>query len=381
MFVWPGLNKAVKAWTRSCLCCQRNKVQRHNKSPSGTFPSPDARFNHAHLDVVGPLSPSNGYTHLLTCVDRYTRWPEAIPLPNVQPETIVKAFVSRWVAIFGAPSMITTDRGAQFEYTLFQTLLKFLGCTRIRTTAYHPAANGMVKRFHRQLETALRAAEDPENWSDNVTVALLGIRAALKLDLDCSAAELVFGTTLRLPGEMVTPTSRGAEETPENFVHPLRQFMRSLSPVPPRPPSTEPYVEKGLANCTHVFVRCDRVRKPLESPYEGPFRVLARNSKTFRILRGDKEDVVIIDRVKAAVAEEPPDVSQGQACADPIPLPTPLPLSPPIPPSRILPLPSCSQHQTATSSSTLNLSTTTPTQLPPTVPPAYITDRLVTHFS
>ncbi|BHF60580.1 hypothetical protein SprV_0100354500 [Sparganum proliferum] len=176
----------------------------------------------------------------------------------------------------------------------------------------------------------------------------------------------------------------------ENFVHRLRQFMRSLSPVPPRAPSTEPYAEKGLANCTHVFVRCDRVRKPLESPYEGPFRVLARNSKTFRILRSDKEDVVSIDRVKAAVAEEPPDVSQGQACADPIPPPTPLPLSPPIPPSRILPLPSCSQHQTATSSSTLNLSTTTPTQLPPTVPPAYITrsgrhvhfpDRLVTHFS
>nr|VZI26166.1 unnamed protein product [Spirometra erinaceieuropaei] len=207
-FVWPGLNKDVKAWTRSCLCCQRNKIQRHNKSPSGTSPSPDARFNHVNLDVVA--------------------------------ETIVKAFVSRWVAIFGAPSMITTDGGAQFESTLFQTLLNFLGCTRIRTTAYHPAANGMVERFHRQLKTALRAAEDPEKWSDNVPVALLGIRAALKSDLDCSAAELVFGTTLRLPGEMISPTSRGAEENPENFVHRLRQFTRSLSSVPPRAPSTEP---------------------------------------------------------------------------------------------------------------------------------------------
>ncbi|BHF80747.1 hypothetical protein SprV_0702387700 [Sparganum proliferum] len=197
--------------TGTILC----DVQRHNKSPSDTFPSPDAWFNHGHLDVVGHLPPSNGYTHLLTCVDRYTRWPEAIPLPNVQAETIVKAFVSRWVAIFGAPSMITTDRGAQFESTLFQTLLNFLGCTRIRTTAYHPAANGMVERFHRQLKSALRAAEDLENWSDNVPVALLGIRAALKSDLDCRAAELVFGTTLRLPGEMITPTSRGAEETPE----------------------------------------------------------------------------------------------------------------------------------------------------------------------
>ncbi|BHF70433.1 hypothetical protein SprV_0301348300 [Sparganum proliferum] len=93
-----------------------DKVQRHNKSPPGTFPSPDARFSHVHLDVVGPLPPSNGSTHLLTCVNRYTCWAEAIPLPNVQAETIVKAFVSRWVAMFGAPSTVTTDRGAQPPY-------------------------------------------------------------------------------------------------------------------------------------------------------------------------------------------------------------------------------------------------------------------------
>nr|VZI23835.1 unnamed protein product [Spirometra erinaceieuropaei] len=316
----------------------------------------------------GPFPPSNGFTHLLTCVDRYTRWAEAIPLPNVQAETIVKAFVSRWVAMFGAPSTVTTDRGVQFESALFQTLLSFLGCTRIRTTAYHPAANGMVERFHRQLKTALRAVEDPGNWSDNLPLALLGIRAALKSDLGCSAAELVFGTTLGLPGEMITPTSRGADETPDNLVHRLQQFMRSLSPVPPRAPMTESYVEKDLGNCTHVFVRCDRVRQPLESPYEGPFRVLARNVQTFPILPSDKEDVVSADRVKAAVAEETPDRSLGQECADPItpvppsslspayspcPLPRPSPPLPSTPPSRILPLPTCLQHPNATSSSTI----------------------------
>nr|VZI26231.1 unnamed protein product [Spirometra erinaceieuropaei] len=118
-FVWPGMNKDVKAWAWSCLLCQRNKVQRHNKAPPGTFPSPDARFSYVHLDVVSPLPPSNGFNHLLTCVGRYTRWAEAVLLPNVQAETIVKAFVSRWVAMFGAPSTVTTDRGAQFESILF----------------------------------------------------------------------------------------------------------------------------------------------------------------------------------------------------------------------------------------------------------------------
>nr|VZI45039.1 unnamed protein product [Spirometra erinaceieuropaei] len=135
--------------------------------------SPDARFSHVPLDVAGPLPPFNGFTHLLTCVDRYTRWAETSTLPNAQAETIVKAFVSRWIAMFGAPSTVTTDLGAQFESVLFQTLLNFLGCTRIRTTAYHPTANGMVERFHRQLKTALRAVEDPGNWSDNLPLAFL----------------------------------------------------------------------------------------------------------------------------------------------------------------------------------------------------------------
>ncbi|BHF84456.1 hypothetical protein SprV_0902760700 [Sparganum proliferum] len=233
-FVWPAMHKDLKAWTRACIPCQRSKIQRHNKAPIGTFPGPAARFSHVHLDIVGPLPLSNGCSYLLTCVDRFTRWPEAIPLPDIAAPTLVKAFLSSWVAIFGAPSTITTDRGAQFESNLFQSLLSFLGCTRIRTTAYHPAANGMVERFHRQLKAFLRAAADPENWTDHLPLVLLGIRSALKPDLDCSATEQVFGSTVRLPGEMISPTPQSAVEDPTNLLHRLRQFMRTLSPVPPK---------------------------------------------------------------------------------------------------------------------------------------------------
>nr|VZI28875.1 unnamed protein product [Spirometra erinaceieuropaei] len=380
-FVWPGMHKDLKAWTRACLGCQRNKVRRHNKAPIGTFPTPDARFSHIHLDIVGPLPLSNGCSYLLTCVDRFTRWPEAIPLSDVAAPTVVKAFLSRWVAIFGAPSIITTDRGAQFESHLFQSLLSFLGCTRIRTTAYHPAANGMVERFHRQLKASLRAADDPENWTDHLPLVLLGIRSSLKSDLDCSAAELVFGATVRLPGQMISPTSRVAVEDPTNLLHRLRQFLRTLSPVPPRPSVSESYLEKDLATCSHVYLRCDRVRRPLEPPYDGPFRVISRGTKNFRIQRGTREEVVSVDRLKAAVPDTHPDEPCG-------PLHPALPPRPSIPPSRILPLPSCPQPPTATTPSSTN-NTVTASHTPSTpVPPVYITrsgrhvhfpDRLVTH--
>nr|VZI45144.1 unnamed protein product [Spirometra erinaceieuropaei] len=318
-FVWPGMHKDLKAWTRGCIPCQRSKIQRHNKAPIGTFPGPGSRFSHIYLDIVGPLPMSNGCSYLLTCFGRFARWSEAIPLPDIAAPTVVKAFLSRRDAIFRAPSTIRTDRGAQFESNLFQSLPSFLGCTRIRTTAYHPTANGMIERFHRQLKASLRAAADPENWTDHHLLVLLGIRSALKLDLDCSAAELVFGSTVRLPGEMISPTPQGAVEDPTNLLHRLRQFMRTLSPVPPRSSASPSYLEKDLATCSHVYLQCDRVRRPLEPPYDGPFRVISRGTKNFRIQRGTREEVVSVDRLKAAVPDTPPDEPCGpQPSASPM---------------------------------------------------------------
>ncbi|BHF78010.1 hypothetical protein SprV_0602112000 [Sparganum proliferum] len=119
-----------------------------------------------------------------------------------------------------------------------------VSCTRIRTTAYHPAANGMVEWFHGQLKASLRAADDPENWTDHLPLALFGIRSSLKSNLDCSAAELVCGATALLPGQMISPTPRVAVEDPTSIPHRLRKFMLTLCPVPPRPSVSKSYPEE-----------------------------------------------------------------------------------------------------------------------------------------
>ena len=129
-YVWPGVKRDVRQ-------CQRSKIHRHIKAPLGTFQTPDTRFQHVHIDLVGPLPTSNGFTYLLTCVDRYTRWPEAIPITNITAETVAQAFIQRWISVFGTPATITTDRGRQFESALFESLTRLLGSTRFRTTSYH----------------------------------------------------------------------------------------------------------------------------------------------------------------------------------------------------------------------------------------------------
>ena len=98
------------------------------------------------------------------------------------------------ISQFGCPSRITTDRGQQFESSLWTELMKLLGSHRIITTASHLQANGLLERFHHQLKDALRAHRG-SYWVDILPVVLLGIRTSVKHDIGCSA-ELSWFTTL-----------------------------------------------------------------------------------------------------------------------------------------------------------------------------------------
>ena len=286
------MKKDITAWSRTCLPCQRAKIHPHTVTPLSTFKTPDSRFDQIHIDIVGPLPPSHGQLYLLTCIDRFSRWPEAFPMPDMTADTVALTFTSGWIARFGVPSTVTTDRGCQLESQLWSKLLKLLGCKHLRTTAYHPAANGMIEHFHRQLKSALKAQPSTQHWIENLPLVLLGIRTALKTDLQCSAAELVYGKTLRLPGEFFHQDTAAVVDS-STFLTTLKNTMRNLRAVPPRE-TLQPYtyVHKDLSTCTHVFVRTDAVRKPLQP--------LKRDTKYFTVELNGRTDNIALDRLKPA---------------------------------------------------------------------------------
>ena len=129
-------------------------LDKHTKSPLEEFSVPAKRFSHINVDIVGPLPFSSGFTYLLTIIDRNTRWPEAIPLRGITSSECVQALISGWIARFGVPGDISSDRGSQFTSSLWNDLAHRLGVKLHHTSAYHPQANGMIERFHRSLKNS-----------------------------------------------------------------------------------------------------------------------------------------------------------------------------------------------------------------------------------
>nr|CDS32283.1 gag pol polyprotein [Hymenolepis microstoma] len=158
---------------------------------------------------------------------------------------------------------------------------QLLGSTHICTTAYQPEANSLVERFHRQLKSAIIATFSTLNWTERLAIILLSIRSTVKEDLGCCLVELVLRTTLRLPG------------------------FRSVLQTPARSNDKPTQTLKDLSTCPFTFVRMDTVKKPLQPPYDGPYKVLKRRPKYFILDLNGTKDSVSIDRLKPTHLEPP----------------------------------------------------------------------------
>ena len=172
---WDTLRKDVSEFIKRCEACAKRKTGHRITAPLGALVAHEF-LDVVSLDIVGPLPVTErGNKYLLTFVDHFTRFCEAIPTTKPDTETIPREFVIEIITQFGVPKKLLTDRGANFTSGLIKETRKLLKIQKLQTSSYHPQANGICERMHKLLIDMLShfVRKDAKNWDEYVPYAVM----------------------------------------------------------------------------------------------------------------------------------------------------------------------------------------------------------------
>ena len=163
-----------------------------------------------YIDIVGgqgSLSLGPSPKSILIMIDGLTGWAEAIPIADQSAATCARAVYAEWIARYGVPEQLHSDRGTQFESALFAELCATFGVDKTRTTAYRPQANGKCERFNRTLVAMLRRAVQrrPYDWESLLAPVLQSYRSTVSEATGFTPFRLAFGREMRLPIDLGSP--------------------------------------------------------------------------------------------------------------------------------------------------------------------------------
>ena len=94
-FYWPGQKTDVVVFVSSCFVCQQSNSPKQKPRHSFVIWPPSFPFAHIVIDFLGPLPVSTGNPYIALFGDQFTKWYEAIPLPDQTTEVTSTALVEQ----------------------------------------------------------------------------------------------------------------------------------------------------------------------------------------------------------------------------------------------------------------------------------------------
>lgn len=157
LYWFPGKDTLVRSQISACSVYQSSdKTAKVFEAPLQPVPLPEGPWNKLGMYIVGPFeNETYDCKFAITLTDYYSKWPKVAVAASVTMETVI-GFLSSVFSRYGGPEFLVTDNGPQFTSVAFSSFLKERGITHIRSSVYHPAANGAIERFNRVLKSCIQ---------------------------------------------------------------------------------------------------------------------------------------------------------------------------------------------------------------------------------
>ena len=194
-FWWHSMWGDTAEAVRRCAVCDRSKAS-YNVRPAELSPLPVKGPGYRwHVDLAGPLPPTaHGHVYVLIAIDAFTKWVEAVPIPDKSSATTADAFLFHVLSRQGACAEVVTDQGKEFSGD-FEELLVECGIDHRMTSHDHPQANGQAERMVQSIKAALRRMADQalQTWASQLPWLLMGYRMTPHARTLHSPYELLHG--------------------------------------------------------------------------------------------------------------------------------------------------------------------------------------------
>ena len=220
-FYWEGMYTDVKRYTQSCVSCNKSKTPPVRRcAPLSNYTRATYPLDRIQIDIIGPIYPRtySGMGVILVITDEFTRFSEAIALPDQKAVTVAQALVNNFLLKYGIPRVIHTDQGRNFVSSLLQEITQVFGITKIVGSAYHPQSQGAVERCNRVLKEMLThyVQSEPREWDRFVPFVMHAYNTSISASTLFSPYFLFFGREAILPVDTLIhkpgPKYKGADD-------------------------------------------------------------------------------------------------------------------------------------------------------------------------
>jgi len=225
---WPGWSTDVRWFMKACDKCAQYHRGRPVKQTALMPIRVGEPWQLLSIDITGPYPRSrHGNVYILTAVDQFTKWTEALPIPNHTAPTVARALYNHVFCRFGSPLQLLSDQGPEFESLLFQELCKCVEIHKIHTTPYKASTNGMIERFHRTLNSMLAkvVSDDHRDWCEHVPAVIAAYRASVHEVTGYTPNRLFLGRKNRAPLDLIVGTPPDDEAGNENYDEYVENFQ------------------------------------------------------------------------------------------------------------------------------------------------------------
>jgi len=158
------------------------------------------------IDITGPHPVSSkGNKFIITIIDHFTKFAFAFPVKAHDVTTVAKYLVERVFLTYGVPLQLLSDKGAEFEGSIFKEVCSMLGVDKIRNTSSKPFTNGALERIHRTLNTMLGKVVDDKQkyWDAHDAYVMAAYNATVHSSTGFTPNRLMYGRELRFPNELM----------------------------------------------------------------------------------------------------------------------------------------------------------------------------------